>query len=75
MTAASLPDCAESNVAWERGSVGHKTSGDFNIFLSFRVVNITSKKITVFWNVMPYSLVDKYHILEEPVTSIFRVES
>lgn len=32
----SLPDCAESNVAWELGSTAHKMSGDYSTVLCYR---------------------------------------
>jgi hypothetical protein len=30
-------------------------------------------KITAIWDLIPYTLVDSYHISEEPAVSIFRV--
>jgi hypothetical protein len=35
---------------------------------------VVTIKITAFWNVTPYSLVDRYNVSEEPPFSVFGVE-
>ena len=41
-------------------------------FLAPTIINI---KITVFWNVMACSAVDRYHAFERTAATIFRVEN
>jgi hypothetical protein len=45
-----------------------------NNFAGLEVLMVVAMKITVFWNVTPYYVVDQTSVLEEPAASILRVE-